>query len=51
MTMGRSGAARCGRCDSVKIRVDHLPRVVVLPAAARGTRWDFVESHDTAPDQ
>jgi hypothetical protein len=36
--------------DSVKIRVDHVPRVVVLPAAGRGTRWDFVESQDRAPD-
>jgi hypothetical protein len=37
--------------DSVKIRVGHVPGVAMLPAAARGTRWDFVEIQDRAPDQ
>ena len=37
--------------DSVKIRVDHIPGAAVLPVAARGTRWDFVESQDRAPAQ
>jgi hypothetical protein len=37
--------------DSVTVRADGLPGVVVLPVVARKERWDFVESQDRAPDQ
>jgi hypothetical protein len=37
--------------DSVQIRVDNLSGVTVLPVAARGKRWDFIESRGGAPDQ
>ena len=36
--------------DSVKVRVDDVSGVAVLPVASRGKRWDFLESHDRAPD-
>jgi hypothetical protein len=34
--------------DSVQIRVDNLSGVTVLPVAARGKRWDFIESRGGA---
>lgn len=37
--------------DSVQIRADNLSRVAVLPVAARGKRWDFIESQGGARDQ
>ena len=36
---------------SVKIRIEDVPGVAVLPVASRGTRWDFLESQDRAPDR
>jgi hypothetical protein len=30
--------------DNVRIRVDEVPNVTVLPVAARGERWDFVDA-------
>ena len=40
----RRGTLYSSHGGSVKIRVDGLPGVAVLPVASRGERWDFVES-------
>jgi hypothetical protein len=32
--------------DNVRIRVDEVPGITVLPVSARGTRWDYIVSPD-----
>lgn len=47
----RGGTVWSVEGDHARIRVDQVPGVTVLPVAARGERWDFLESQDAAPDQ
>ena len=47
----RRGTLYSSHGGNVKIRVDGIPGVAVLPVALRGTRWDFLETQDDSPDQ
>jgi hypothetical protein len=47
----RRGTLYSSHGGSVKIRVDGVRGVAVLPVASRGTRWEARRKSCTAPDQ